>query len=151
MEPRIEHKDGLVVMGLETHVAGDASSLPTLWQKLMERDQEIIGKVGDGTYGVTRNFNLATREFDYLAGFAVRGAVAPPPGLTMAHIPAAEFAVVECTLPTMMQAIHHALHEWLPSSGFRHTGGPELEHYPPAFDPAVPDSPMVYYIPIAGN
>jgi AraC family transcriptional regulator len=151
MQPRIEHKADLQVMGLETHVAGDASSLPALWRALMEREREIAGKVGDGSYGVTRNFDLATREFDYLAGFAVRGPGVAPDGMRAAHVPASDYAILECTLPSMMHTIHQTLHEWLPSSGYRHTGGPELEHYPPAFDPAVAGSVMYYYVPIAGT
>jgi len=69
--------------------------------------------------------------------------------MTLMSIPEQEYAVFECTLPTLMETIKKINSEYLPGSQYRRANGkPELEEYDPAFDPAVPDSKMLIYIPI---
>jgi predicted transcriptional regulator YdeE len=151
MGPKLVRRSAFSIVGMQIHVAGDPSAIPDLWRAVISRSEEIGDALEEGAFGVTCNHDPVTREFDYVAGFGVPQPGHIPEGMTSVDIPAGEYAELVCTLPTMMDTLHRALHEWLPTSGFTHTGGPEVELYPPAFDPAEPGSEFYYYVPLVAR
>jgi len=148
MEPRILTKPAFSVMGLTVRAKGGSPEIPGLWDKLMPRLGEISGRKSDDAFGVIDDFDEAAGEMDYTAGYQVEESPRPPSGMTVAHIPAQTYAVFDCTLPTLMEALDQAYHAWLPNSEYRRAGGPEFEYYGEDFFGSDPDSPMSIFIPI---
>jgi len=148
MEPRIISKPAFSVVGLKIRAQGGSPEIPRLWDSLMSRAHEIVGKVSDAAYGVIDRFDAAGGQFDYVAGFEVEGSHQLPSGMTVLHVPGHRYAVFDCTLPTLMEALDQADHKWLPSSAYRRARGWDFEFYDEQFDPANPSSPMSIYIPV---
>lgn len=146
MEPQIISRPAFNVLGLQARARAGTQDAPGTWDALMPRAGEIPAR--GAAYGVIDNIDAAQGTFDYLAGFEVEGEPQPPPGMTLARIPAQTCAVFACTLPALMQAIHRANHVWLPASGYRRAAGPEFEEYGEAFDPGDTQSPMAISLPI---
>jgi AraC family transcriptional regulator len=63
------------------------------------------------------------------------------------EIPAATWAVFDCTLPTIQDVTKRIFSEWFPSTGYEHDAKPELEVYFPG-DPNSPDYRCQIWIPI---
>ncbi|MGA9192236.1 MAG: GyrI-like domain-containing protein [Anaerolineales bacterium] len=148
MEPRILTKPAFSVMGLTVSAKGGSPEIPGLWEKLMPRLEEISGRNSDDAFGVIDNFDEEAGEMDYTAGYQVEASQQPPSGMTVVHVPAQTYAVFECTLPTLMEALDRAYHAWLPNSGYRRARGPEFEYYGEDFFASDPDSPMSIFVPI---
>jgi AraC family transcriptional regulator len=74
-------------------------------------------------------------------------------GLVSRNIPASTWAVFPSIGP-MPSAIQHVWNriyqEWFPSTGYEHSGGPELEVYPPG-DPTSADYRCEVWIPVLKN
>ena len=93
---------------------------------------------------------MKAQRFSYLAGYQVDPG-SRFPGESRIEIPALTYAAFWTTLPGLMTTIHHANHVWLPASAYRRGDGPEFEFYDERFDPADPDSPMAFVIPIVAR
>lgn len=63
------------------------------------------------------------------------------------EIPAATWAVFNCTLPTLPDVTKSIFSEWFPSTGYEHASKPELEVYFPE-DPLTKVMPCQIWIPI---
>ena len=93
----------------------------------------------------------STREdgsFRYLACMQVSTAEEIPSGMETWQVPAQQYAVFPCTLPTIRDTYKYAFESWLPGSGYTYTKGPDFEYYDDDFDPQVPDSKLYIYIPV---
>ena len=148
MEPKIVNRPAFTVIGLTVRAKGGSSEFPGLWEKLIPRVGEIQGRQGDVAYGVIDNFDEAAGEMDYTAGYGVDPSETPPEGMIKVNIPEQTYAVFDCTLPTLMDALDQAYGAWLPNAAYRKAQGPELEFYGEDFNPSDPDSPMSIYVPI---
>jgi AraC family transcriptional regulator len=148
MEPEIVTRPAFSVMGMTVRARGGSDEMPALWDKLMGRFHEMTERRGDDAYGVIDHFDEAEGTMDYTAGYEVAPEQMPPAGMDLLQIPAQTYAVFECTLPTLMDALDRAYSVWLPQSGYKRAAGPEFEFYGQDFSPQNPDSPMTIYIPI---
>ena len=102
----------------------------------------------DTAYGLTNNMDMATGEFDYMAGVQVSSTDDIPDGMVSFSVPAQTYAVFPCTLPTLRAVFAQIYGVWLPASGYVRTSGPELELYGERFDPRDPSSVFEVYIPV---
>lgn len=117
-----------------------------IWEKqYMPMDEQIKPFSTDGGY-----YGVTLGEGDhlvYLAGMAVEGLAELPPGAVSRTIPAARYAVFECTLDSVSATWQAAYGEWLPASDFElDAAAIDFEFYPPHSG----DGPMrvEIYIPV---
>ncbi|HUN22823.1 MAG TPA: GyrI-like domain-containing protein [Anaerolineales bacterium] len=146
--PTFQSLPQLQIVGLSVRSTPFDSQIPSLWGKLVARIGEIRHRVGDVAYGVVSNFDPASNQFDYLAGYAVSDAASVPADMSILSIPPQHYAVFDCTIPTIGAVMHHIYQEWLPTSGYKRAESAEFEFYPETFQPSQPDSILQLYIPI---
>jgi predicted transcriptional regulator YdeE len=149
MDPKIVKKPAFTVVGLKCRGKNEHGEIPQLWGTFMSREGELQ-QIRDKSvcYGVMDNYDEASGDFDYVAAFEVEPAAGVPEGMVRWEVPAAKYAVVPCTLPTITQAFDQVYKAWLPASGYKRAPTPDFEVYDEQFDPNDPSSPMYIYIPI---
>jgi len=149
MEPKIVSRPAFTVVGVKYHGQNENNEIPQMWQVFGPRMSEIKHVINTGIcYGVCANADERTGEFDYIAGFEVESVAGIPEGMVSMEVPEATYAVFATTLPAIGETFHNAHHQWIPQSGYRPTGGPELEVYGEEFEPQDPASTFEVYIPI---
>lgn len=149
MALRIVSKPAFTVVGVKYRGRNENNEIPQLWQTFSPRMGEINYKVDPHTaLGVCANMDKETGDFDYIAGFEVETAAGIPTGMVSIEVSEATYAVFETTLPAIGQTLDNAHRKWVPQSGHRPTGGPELEVYGEAFDPQDPTSTFEVCIPV---
>ena len=147
MEPKSVNRDAFTVLGVVEHFASAAENSGPLWQEFMSYHDQIQPlSVDQSYYGVYLGTDHA-KPLDYLAGMAVEDVDAVPECLVVRELPAAQYAVFECTLKTLGPTYGTIWKEWLPSSPY------ELDVAAFGFDFHRPnttsgDSPMHIYFPI---
>jgi AraC family transcriptional regulator len=148
MEPNVVSLHAFTVVGMKYRGKNEQNEIPQLWGQFAPRVSEIQHKVQeDATYGVMSNYDEVSGEFDYWASLKVTQAVDLPAGMEGVEVPAATYAVWECTLPTIHQAYQQA-HAWFAQSEHENSGTPEFEYYGPGFNPQDPGSAMKIFMPI---
>ena len=148
MEPQIVDKPAFIVVGMKYRGKNEHDEIQQLWGQFVARIGEIQHRdPGGPTYGVMSDFDEATGEFDYVAALPVHSADDLPAGMVSVELPAARYAVFDCTLPAL-SATYKQIHRWLPQSEFEHAGTPEYEYYGPDFNPQDDNSLMSVYIPV---
>jgi AraC family transcriptional regulator len=149
MEAEIKTKPGFTVMGLLERGTDGPKFIPPLWDKYFTRFDEVKGVIKNRIgYGVMANYDEGTKEFDYLAGHQVEPGTEVPEGLTTWDVPDRTYAVIPCTVPTIMEAYQFFYKEWLPTVDYEVCEGePEFEYYPEDFD-NIENSAMFMYFPI---
>ena len=149
MEPKIVSKPAFAVVGMKYHGQNKQNEIPQLWGEFMKHTGEIEHIVNPTVcYGACGDLDEASGMFDYLAAFEVGGETAVPPNMARWDIPANEYAVFTCTLPTLHAAYDHIYGTWLPQSAYKRAPGPDFELYDETFDPNTPDSTLYLYIPV---
>ena len=150
MEPQIIQKEAFTVVGLKLRcVMGPPSDIPQLWGQLFARMGEIQGIAEQGiSYGVMDNYDEATGAWDYIAAFSVAAGSDAPADMVKLDIPAAQYAVFPCTMPTIQETYDFIYQQWLPQSEYVHAPTPEFECYGPTFNPDDPNSQFEIYVPI---
>ncbi len=119
MEIEIKTKPGFTVLGILERGKDGPKFIPPLWEKYMTRFNEIVHLIKDrNSYGVMANYDEGTKEFDYLAGHQVEHGTEAPEGLTTWDVPEQTYAVITCTVPTIMEAYQFFHKEWLPKVDF---------------------------------
>ncbi len=149
MDPKIITKSAFTIVGMKYHGQNKHNEIPQLWGEFMPHTAEIERVVNPNIcYGACGAMDEKTGEFDYLAAFEVGEEAAAPEGMERWNIPANEYAVFTCTLPTIHATFDHIYGEWLPQSPYKRAPGAELELYDETFDPNDPDSILYLYIPV---
>ncbi len=139
MDYRIEKKDEFRVVGVRAHfemnVEMNFAEVPKLWSRTVESGMfqkiiELSNQEPCGVLGVCTCMN--GKDFDYYIASSTNLPV--PEGMYEYIVPAATWAIFECTGP-MPQAIQQLqtriISEWLPSSGYEYADAPDIEVYPP--------------------
>jgi len=148
MEPKIVHLPVFTVVGLKYRGKNEQNEIPQLWSRWVPRIGEIQHRTSDlATYGVMSNYDEATGEFDYVASLSVERAADLPAGMVGVEVPAAQYAVLDCTLPTI-GAAYGQLYAWVAQSKYERAPTPDFEYYGSDFNPADPSSVMSLYLPI---
>jgi len=133
----------------ETNKAG----IPLLWQQLGPR-LPLPGQVGGGTFGVGCATD-ATAEgcFRYFAAVAVAPDAPIPDGLEAFEVPEQTYLVFRLDTDAsdlhtqMLAALRQIWGELAPKSGHKLARGPDLEVYPPGFEPGRPGR-IEWWIPV---
>ncbi len=152
-EPEPVKKPALRVAG-PTAVFGEdtKADIPLLWTKLVGR-LPLPGQLGAATYGVGWAASGVEGCFNYIAGVAIAADAPVPEGLEAKDIPAQTYLVFRLDTDTsdlhaQMQAAHRQIWgERVPQSGLKLANAPDLEVYPPGFQPDRP-SRIEWWIPV---
>ncbi len=129
------------------------SGIPALWPRLI-RCLPLQGQAGTNTYGVCWAGDLKKGSINYMAGVEVKGDAKLPDGFERIDIAPQTYAVFRITLDggnlhQQMQAAMPLI--WgglLPKSGLKFVPAPDLEVYPPDFNPEVKGMYVEIYIPV---
>lgn len=149
MNPEIVSLPAFSVVGMLYRGKNEHNEVPAMWDKLNQRWGELATIQASGVaYGVCGNME-ADGVFEYVAGVKPKPGAAVPEGMVRWEVPAQTYAVFPCTLQTIHQAYEQAYQVWLPGSGYKGTGGLDMELYPETFEPEDPTSQgMFIYIPV---
>ena len=149
MEAKIEFKPAFIVLGIMKRGKGGTKFIPPLWDKFFEQYHEKTRNLrkSNAGYGVMRNYDPQTKEFDYLAGFEVDSDTKVPKGMITWNIPKQTYVTIACTVPTIMKAVEFFQKQWAPNQGYQHAEGPEFEYYPEDYKNVETDT-MYMYFPI---
>jgi AraC family transcriptional regulator len=149
MEPKIVEREGFKIVGLFYRGKNENQEIPQLWGQFGPSWKAIKHTLNqEVSYGAMDHYDPSTGEFDYVAAMEVEKIEDVPEGMVGWEIPKQTYAIFPCTLPKIKEAYSHAMHEWLPESGYVHTGGIEFELYDEQFNPDDPGSEFYYYMPI---
>jgi AraC family transcriptional regulator len=157
LEPVVEHGPAFTVVGLRTTFHGTdseknsiAERLPPLWDRLLDRADEVPHAMPGSAYGAIRPVAPDDDCLEYVAGFAVRKVEELPADMVRLDVPAATYARFTHRGPAtgMDRTVDHVYSTWLLRSGMRHTGGPDLEIYRPDHDGTDPANEVGYAIPV---
>ncbi len=133
MEVKIEKKSGFTLAGIQVD-ADQTSDFPKVWNSLFEKaSHEELAKLGNG-----RSFGICSevkdgKTFTYAAAYDCRDAQkATGLGLSVIHIPEAEYAVVQLkgSVPNCIhQGWKYVMETFFPEQGYCHAGTPDFEAY----------------------
>lgn len=131
MGVKIEKKPGFKVLGLAGRGSDGPSFIPSLWERLNRKEVDIwhLFKSTSEGYGVMDNYDTASKNFDYLAGHEANPETEAPEGMVIWDVPEQTYAVIQCTIKTIMDAFRHFT-EWCSDKGYSRRKGPEFEFYP---------------------
>ena len=146
MQPKIISKPAFTAVGMLYHGKNENQEIAQMWGQFNPRSSEIKN-ITDGAFGVCGH-TQEDGSFDYLAGFAVSSIESLPQGMVSWEVPAQQYAVFPCTLPTLGKTYQYAFETWLPASGYKYTKGPDFEYYDENFEPGNDESILTIYIPI---
>jgi AraC family transcriptional regulator len=152
-DPRPVIKPALRIVG-PTGVFGEdtKADIPLLWPKLIER-LPLAGRIGGATYGVGWAASGVEGCFNYIAGVAVAADAPVPDGFAAKDIAARAYLVFHLETdasdlhPQMQAALRQIWGERVPQSGLKLANAPDLEVYPPGFQPDRP-SRIEWWIPV---
>ncbi|HEY1426632.1 MAG TPA: helix-turn-helix domain-containing protein [Caulobacteraceae bacterium] len=152
-EPSPVRKPALRVAGPRAVFGEDnKAGIPLLWPRLIER-LPLAGQLGEVTYGVGWAASGVEGCFNCMAAVAIAADAPAPEGLETKLIPEQSYLVFRLEtdasdLHTQMQAAHRQIWgERAPNSGFKLADAPDLEVYPPGFQPDRP-SRIEWWIPV---
>jgi AraC family transcriptional regulator len=138
-------KPEFTVVGMRYHGKNESGEIPALWVQFGPRMDEIQHRrLRWEAYGVCFTPDDQGR-FEYIAGVDVEQAANVPAGMVARSVPASQYAVFTCTLPTIHEAYDYAFHTWLPKSGHEWGGTPDFELYDETFEGDIPESKMYIY------
>lgn len=145
MELTVIEKPAFSVVGAAA--AGEPGKLNygQIWeQQYMPVDAALKPySIDGGYYGVTL---VEDNQYIYLAGMAVAGLPALPPGTVQRDIKAGSYAVFTCGMDAVGSTWRAAYQEWLPASEYAVIDGNDFEYYPPPGPDGVQQ--VEIYIPV---
>lgn len=157
MEPRIERRGALSLVGLMYYGENKNNEIPAVWNEFMPYLCATPGQVPNRTpdresFGLcfyTGSF-AATGFFYYLAAVPVTKLDEIPMPLVGKTIPAAEYAVFSHRGPVagLKQLYGYAYGTWLPSSGYENPYNYDFEYYGKDFAGDGPDALTEIWIPV---
>jgi predicted transcriptional regulator YdeE len=147
MEPKIVSREAFQVMGVVGHFSSAGQNFGPLWDDYMTfHDQIEPLSAGVGHYGVYLGADHS-KPLDYLAGMAVQGAQDAPEGVEVREVPAALYALFECSFQDIGPTYGYIWNEWLQSSSYEQDPAKlGFDYFPPSM--AEGDSRMEIWFPI---
>ena len=154
MSPTPVRKPGFRVAGF-SGVFDEATraQIPMLWPRLIQR-LPLPGQVGDdASFGVCSPAEGEAGCFRYLAAVPIADDAPAPAGMEVKDVPAQTYLVFRqetdgsALHPQMQAAVKQIWGERVPKSGFKLANGPDIEAYPPGFEPDRP-SHVEWWIPV---
>jgi AraC family transcriptional regulator len=149
MEPKIIEREAFKIVGLLYRGKNENQEIPQLWGQFGPKWETIKHTLNQEVcYGVMDNYDTNTGEFDYVAAMEVARIEEVPDSMVGWEVPKQTYAIFPCTLPKIQESYDQAHKNWLPDSGYMHSGGIEFELYDEKFDPNDPTSEFYYFMPI---
>jgi AraC family transcriptional regulator len=147
MEPKIVDRGAFKVMGVIGHFASAAENMDSLWDEYMSLDNRVKPlSTGVGHYGIYLGADHS-KPLDYLVGRAVQDATGAPEGVEVREVPAAQYAVFECSFQAIGRTYGYIWGEWLPSSVYEQDVSKfGFDYFPPGTTDG--DSPIEIWVPI---
>ena len=147
MEAKVEFKRAFLVLGIMKRGKDGTKFIPPLWDIFFKQYHEKTRNLrkSNASYGVMRNYDLQTKEFDYLAGFEVDPDTEVPEGMVKCNIPKQTYVAIACTVPTIMKAVEFFQKQWVPNQGYQPAEGPEFEYYPEDYTNVETDTMYMCY------
>jgi AraC family transcriptional regulator len=132
-------------------------NIPRFWQEYMATTEyQTLCSLSDGKPGKVTGAGclgvcLANEEngwdpFIYAIAIEKTGNIQTT-AFEVFTIPAATWAVFDCTIPTIQDVTKRIFSEWFPSTGYEHDAKPEIEVYLPD-DPGVQEHRCQVWIPV---
>ncbi len=156
MEPAPVTKPGLRLVGVSgTFTETNKFMIPTLWDKLIAR-LPVPGQLNHATFGVCWGEPGDGCDMGYMAAVPVGEGVEAPEGLELRIIEPRTYAVFRQTLDAsdlhqqMQAATKQIWGERLPASGLTLVRAPDIEFYPPDFEPGIAGKTVEYWAPVEG-
>lgn len=138
MDYKIVNRDAFNIVGKFIQVSckdgENFRRIPQLWDECnTDGTVKQLSALSPGTdvLGVSLEMDHVTEMVTY--GVAVEANTESPVGMRIAEVPAATWAVFTSVgpMPHAIQDVWRRIfEEWFPSTGYQHSGGPELEVYP---------------------
>ncbi|MGF7047760.1 AraC family transcriptional regulator [Paenibacillus sp. DS2015] len=157
MEYRIVEKEDFTVIGksiqVTTRDGENLREIPLLWQEAnKDGTSDRLAEIGlnKDLLGICTGMDHTNETFAYWIAVEGRPGSADLQGLASTVIPAANWAVFTSIgpMPHAIQTLWERIfQEWFPGTGYEHTGGPELELYPPG-NPSAEDYRCEVWVPI---
>ncbi len=150
LEPSIETRDTIRVVGMEMEFVPDGSQSPKIgehWARFAPVMHSVPNRTGNATYGVIQ---AADQGLNYLAGVAVTNFDSVPEGMVHAELPPRTYAIFTYDGgigPQLGPAMDYVFEQWLPNSGYTKLGA-DFEYYDDAFDPATGTGRFYIYVPV---
>lgn len=149
MEARIVARPAFRIVGLQYRGNNANDEISQLWRDFWPRHAAITGgEAPDAAYGVISDFDEERGEFRYIAGVETGAGASVPEDMATIDVPAATYAVFDCTLPTIRPTIDKIYGTWLPASEYTRAPGPELELYDERFDMEHGKLDMAVWVPV---
>lgn len=131
------------------------AQIPALWPRLVAR-LPLPGQTGDdASFGVCWAAKDGEGCFHYMAAVPIAADAPVPAGLEVKEVPAQTYLVFRqetdgsALHPQMQTAVKQIWGELVPKSGHKLTNAPDLEAYPPGFEPDQA-SHVEWWIPVEG-
>lgn len=148
--PRFEDGKPMLLAGLAARYSSETSSgIPAQWQRFLPQIGTIPGRIGKVAYGACYNSDAAG-NLDYMCAVQVAEFSKLGSDWTTLRVPAQRYAVFAHREPvsTIRKTWNTIFNKWLPESGHRLAGGPQLERYSEDFDSRTGVGGIEVWIPI---
>jgi len=157
LEPEIYVKPERTLVGLRTQFFSVdseknnvAQELPPLWEKFLQRMNEIPNSIAGMCYGALYRVDEHDEQLNYLAAIEVRDADSIPDGMEAMVLPESCYAQFahRGNVAQLDNTVNYIYSNWLLKSNQRHNYGPDLELYGAEYHPTSSESTIHYAIPI---
>ncbi len=148
MEPTFVTREAFVVIGVSVRGNPMALDYRSIWaNQFMPHQDELMRLSTDKAYYGVFFETDETEVVDHMAAVAVDAAAQAPAGLVRREVPAATYAVFDCTVKTIGQTWNAIMSEWLPASDYTYDlACASFELYPPGTEGE--DGPLAIYVPV---
>jgi AraC family transcriptional regulator len=150
--PRFETRSAMLLAGLAEIYAHEATqAIPSLWQRFNQHFGHIPGQSGNVAYGVCTQVDGNSDGFRYMSAVEITGTDDLPEDFVTVKLPQQHYAVFTHRghISGISATVHQIFGEWLPQSGHRHAGTPDMmERYDDRFDPRTGMGVTEIWIPL---
>lgn len=152
LEPTFLDSPAMRIAGItQRHSAMTGWSIPAQWQTFQPYIGSFPGQYARAAYGVVGLAPDDSSACVYTAGVEVSDAADVPTELDIVAVPAHRYARFHHKdhISTIRSTVHAIFEDWLPTSGYRHTGDLNLiEYYGPNFDSESGRGGVEVWIPV---
>ena len=128
LTPEFKDMPGYHVYGY-TWVGSDNSEIPALWKQLGDRFSPVLGNAcPDRSYGIGSDFQPGG-TFTYTVAIDYKEGMPIPDDFRIHAIQPGHYAVFTAPMNAIGPAFGHIYATWLPASGYKHRGTPDVEYY----------------------
>ena len=149
MEAKIVNREAFKVMGVLVRANPKDADYGDIWEKQFMPSHDRISPLSTDKAYYCVYFETGEEGMaDIMAGMAVGEVASISEGLVVREVPAARYAVFECTMKTIGKTWEYIFKDWLPASQYEADAPlPGFEYFPPDAERAG-DFPVSIYVPV---